>query len=510
MNTDMVVSLLRKIQRQRPDLRVIITSATTQADYFKKYFTAKVKGEGIKDFTCGIISVEGRTFPVTVNYAISPVPDYVKASVDTAVSLHENEPMGDVLVFLTSQDEISEAVKLCRECIGKLIKPKQNARVFPYHGSLPFDDQLKVFETVQARNLRRIIFSTNIAESSVTIPRIVYIIDCGFGRIKTVNPETGIEIIIKSQISQASAVQRAGRAGRMGQGQVYRLYTEESFKKMLPDTPPEITRANLAPLVLHLKAIGISNIVKFNFLTPPPASNLAKTLELMYSLKAIDDDCNLTPEGFIMVEFPIDPMLTKCLLESDKYGCSEEMLIIVAMLQVKNVFVRPPGQNKSATRAQFKFAAKEGDHITLLNVFKFFEDNNKSKSTCKEYFINHRVLTQADSIRQQLHKLLERNGKEIMSSRGNEEVIRKCLVSGMFSNAAYYHHSGVYKTFRDDFSLNIHPSSVLVSERPKCVLFSEVMSSSRNYMRDLTVIDSQWLLEVAPQFYVDKFIDDKQ
>ena len=506
INTDLLIALLRKIVKQRKDLKLVLTSATTDAERLKKFFCSKVQGD--KDaISCAILSVEGRNFPVNINYAVSAVPDYVSAAADLSIAIHENKPMGDVLVFLTSQDEVLDAVKHCRERIRKLVKPKQNVKVLPYYGSLTQEEQIRIFDTTQTGpNTRRIIFSTNIAESSVTIPRIIYVIDSGLSRFKTFNQESGLEIIIKAKISQASAVQRAGRAGRVGHGEVFRLYTEQSFKAMMKEMPPEITRSNLFSVVLQLKAIGITNIVKFNFLTAPPSNHLCKTLEVLHALHAIDDECNLTPLGFILVEFPIDPMLTVCLLESDKHDCSEEILTIIAMLQVKNVFLKPSGNVKRSRQAKFKFAAKEGDLLTLLNVFKFFEENRKSRSVCKEHFLNYQVLCQANTIREKLKNLYcKKYGKQLASSN-NDSTIRKCLVSGLYFHAAYYHHTGVYKTFRDNFDLSIHPSSVLVSERPQYVIFNEVMCSSRDYMKDITVIESDWLLECAPHYYVNKFV----
>ena len=505
-NTDLLIALLRKIIKQRNDLRIVLTSATTDAGKLRDFFCSSVQGDSATKITCAILSVEGRNFPVNINFSVSPVPDYLKASIDLAISLHENRPQGDILVFLTSQDEVLSAVKDCRAEVRKLVKPKQNVKVLPFYGSLQTEEQIKVFDTTQTRqNTRRIIFCTNIAESSVTIPRIIYVIDCGFSRFKTFNVNSGLEIVIKSQISKASAVQRAGRAGRLGHGETYRLYTEESFEKMMNETPPDITRSNVSDVVLKLKAIGISNIVKFNFLTPPPSKHLCRTLEVLHALHAIDDKADLTAIGFILVEFPIDPMLTVCLLESDKYGCSEEILTIIAMLQVNNVFTKSQRGGKTLNKMKFKFAAQEGDTMTYLNVFKFFEENNKSRSVCKEHSLNYDVLCQAASILNRLKSLYKRYGKDLSSS-DDDINIRKCLLSGLFVNSAYYHHTGVYKTFRDNFSLSIHPSSVLVSERPKYVIFNEVLGSSQNYMKDITVIESDWLLEVASHYYVNKFV----
>ena len=506
INSDLLIALLRKILKLRSDLKVVLTSATTDAEKLKSFFCSSVTGDTGKRLTCSILSVEGRNFPVQVHYAITPVPDYVNASADLSISIHLKRTNGDILVFLTSQEEVNAAVKSTRDRVRKLVKPKQNVLVLPFHGSLPHEEQIRVFDTSNVgHKTRRIIFSTNLAESSVTIPRIVYVIDCGLRRFKSFSVDAALEMVIKAKISKASAVQRAGRAGRLGHGEVYRLYTEDSFQTMLYDTPPDITRSNLLEVILQLKALGISNIVKFNFLTAPPSAHMCKSLEVLHALQAINDKCELTKKGYMFVEFPIDPMLTACLVEAQKHDCTEEVLIIIAMLQVKNIFVKPSGNNKRSMKNKFKFAAREGDLITYLNVYKFFEENNKSKSLCKELFLNFSSLSQASTILGRLKHLCKKYNIE-MSSSEDDIAIRKCLTSGLFTNAAYYHHSGVYKTFRDNFSLSIHPTSVLVSERPKYVLFNEVTSSTDNYMRDITVIESDWLLEVASHYYVNKFV----
>lgn len=507
LNTDLLIALLRKILKQRKSLKVILTSATTDAEKLKSFFCSKVQGDLADGYSCAILSVEGRCYPVQVNYAISSVPDYVKSAQDLAMSIHIDKPLGDILVFLTSQEEVILSVKNIKEKIQKLVKPKQNVKVLPFYGSLPIEEQMKVFDTTQTGpNTRRIIFATNLAESSVTIPRIIYVIDTGFSRIKTFNVNSGLELIIKSKISKASAVQRAGRAGRIGHGEVYRLYTEKSFNDLQFETPPDIMRSNLLDVVLQLKALGITNIVKFNFLTAPPSAHLCKTLELLHALHAIDDNCELTAQGFVLVEFPLDPMLTVCLLNSHNYGCTDEVLMILSLLQVKDVFIKPTGQNKRANKSKFKFAAQEGDTLTLLNVFKFFMENNKSRSVCKENFLNYHVLCEAINIYNKLKSIFKKYCGSCISSSNDDAVIRKCLVHGLFANAAYYHHSGVYKTFKDNFELSIHPSSVLVSERPKYVIFNEVLCSSQNYMKDITVIESNWLLDAAPHYYVNKFV----
>ncbi|KAH9490800.1 ATPdependent RNA helicase [Bulinus truncatus] len=207
-------------------------------------------------------------------------------------------------------------------------------KVLPMHGSLPASEQMKIFERT-SQNVRKIVVATNIAEASVTIPGTTYVIDTGFVKLKAYNPQSGIESLVTVPISQASANQRAGKAGRVRAGKAYRLYTEESYEKLLPSTVPEMQRSDLAPVILQLKALGVANILRFHFLSPPPAKNMIRGLELLYALGAIDAAGNLTsPLGLKMAEFPLTPQFSKMLLSSGDFGCSEEAIIVAAMSQI--------------------------------------------------------------------------------------------------------------------------------------------------------------------------------
>ncbi|CAG2237850.1 DHX35 [Mytilus edulis] len=303
------------IQKKRTDLRIIIASATLDAEEMRDFFNNNETGDKSKD-TASIMTIEGRNYPVDIHYSLDPVPDYLKCTVETVMKVHNSEKEGDILAFLTGQDEVEAVVRMLIDEAKKIPRDGHKMKVLPMYGTLPSSEQMKVFERT-SRNIRKIVIATNIAEASITINGIVYIIDCGFVKIKAYNPTTGIESLVIIPVSQASANQRAGRAGRVRAGKAYRLYTEESFQKLPLATVPEMQRSDLAPVVLQLKALGIINIIKFHFLSPPPAQNMVRGLELLYALDAIDEDCNLTsPLGLQMAEFPLTPMFSKMLLES--------------------------------------------------------------------------------------------------------------------------------------------------------------------------------------------------
>ena len=381
-------------------------------------------------------------------------------------------------------------------------KDSLKIKVLPLYGALPAYEQMKVFERTP-RNTRKIVVATNIAETSVTINGIVYVVDCGFVKLPAYNHDCGIEALLIIPESQASANQRAGRAGRVRSGKAYRLFQEEYFERLPEQTVPEMQRSNMAAVVLKLKALGINNVLRFDFLDSPPAQNMIRGLEILYALEAIDSECHLTtPLGLQMAEFPLQPMYAKMLLSSEEFGCSEEILTITAMMQIQNVFLCPSKQKVAAGKSKRNFSVEEGDHVTMLNVYEAFLRYKKSSKWCGQNFLNYKGLCRAVEIRHQLEKLCQKFKIGLKSSEGHVEPICRCITKGFFANAAKYHHSGVYKTVRDDKILHLHPTSVLAVETPPAwVVFNEVVHTSKLYMRDITVIKSEWLYELASHFY---------
>uniref|UniRef100_A0A670K878 RNA helicase n=1 Tax=Podarcis muralis TaxID=64176 RepID=A0A670K878_PODMU len=465
--TDIAIGLLKKVQKKRGDLRLIVASATLDAEKFRDFFNQNETSDPSKD-TSMILTVEGRTFPVDVFYIQSPVPDYVKSTVETVMKIHQTEGDGDILAFLTGQEEVETVVSMLIEQARVLARTgmKRHLRVLPMYAGLPATEQMKVFERVSP-NVRKVIVATNIAETSITINGISFVIDCA------------IECLVVVPVSKASANQRAGRAGRNRSGKCYRLYTEEDFEKLPQSTIPEMQRSNLAPVILQLKALGIDNVLRFPFLSPPPAQSMVQALELLYALGGLDKYCRLTePLGIRIAEFPLNPMFAKMLLESGNFGCSQEILSIAAMMQIQNIFMIPPNQKTQAIREHRKFAVEEGDHLTMLNAYEAFIKHNKSSQWCQDHFLNYKGLVRATTVREQLKKLLVKFKVPKKSSEGDPDPVLRCIVSGFFANAARFHSTGAYR-----------------------VVYNEVMQTSKYYMRDVTAIESAWLLELAPHFY---------
>ena len=289
----------------------------------------------------------------------------------------------------------------------------------------------------------------------------------------------------------------------MRAGKAFRLFEEKQFDSLPDQTVPEIQRTNMAGVILQLKALGISNVLRFHFLDPPPAQNMVRGLELLYALGAIDADCQLTsPLGLQMAEFPLQPMFAKMLLSAEEFECGEEVVTIAAMMQINNVFVTPTKQKVGSNKAKRLFSVEEGDHITMLNVYRAFEEHKRSSKWCHEYFLNYKGLCRAVEIRNQLLRLMSKAKVKLVSCESDVEKVQRCLTVGFFANAARLHYTGEYRTVKDDHALFIHPTSVLATERPPpWVVFNEVVHTSKEFMRDVTVIKPDWLYELAPHYY---------
>jgi pre-mRNA-splicing factor ATP-dependent RNA helicase DHX15/PRP43 len=386
-------------------------SATLDIEKFAKYF-----GDGTESGKAPVVRVSGRTFPVETFYTQEPETNYVEAAIRTVLMIHQAEDAGDVLLFLTGEEEIEDA---CRRITAEGDELRQNGLagpllVVPLYSSLPPQQQQRIFDPAPENKDpkgppgRKVVVSTNIAETSLTIDGIVYVVDPGFFKQKVYNPRIRVESLLVSPISKASAQQRAGRAGRTRPGKCFRLYTEKDFVRELEEqTHPEILRSNLANTVLELLKLGIKDLVHFDYMDAPAPETIMRALELLNYLAALDDEGNLTQLGKIMAEFPLDPQLAKMLICSPEFGCSNEILSLTAMLSVPNVFVRPNNARKEADQAKAQFTHPDGDHLTLLNVYHAFKQNEGDKNWAWQNFLSARSLQQADNVRMQLRRHME-------------------------------------------------------------------------------------------------------
>ncbi|KAI6861427.1 ATP dependent RNA helicase [Hortaea werneckii] len=515
LSSDVLLGVLKKIRKKRPELRIVVSSATIEAEHFLQCFAAGDEDIDEDQKTARIVSIEGRAFPVDVHYLTDPCEDYLERAVHTVFDIHTSEPAGDILVFLTGRDEIEKALQLVADRLPSLSAAADKILALPMYAGLTTEQQMYVFEPAP-ENHRKVIFSTNIAEASVTIDGIVYVVDCGFVKLRAYNPTTGIETLTPTPVSKASATQRAGRAGRTKAGKCYRLYPEATFQTLPATTVPEIQRSNLAPTILQLKALGIDNIARFDFLTPPPAELIIRALELLYSLGALNDYAKLTsPLGTRIAELALEPMLAKCLLSSPSFGCLSEMLTIAAMVSLQGNVWFTHDEKKREESARRKFAVEEGDHLTLLNVYQAFVTSGKKDAKwCQQHYLNFKSMIRAVSIRNQLRRYLERFGIDVTESLGSgqgvlraggqppEERIRRCLTSGYFAHAARMQADGTFRTIDGGTTLHAHPSSLMFNRKADWVIFTEIMETGeKTYIRDVTKIEKGWLTEYAPEYY---------
>ena len=513
--TDILLGLLKAArERRKGSFRLIIMSATLDVEGYQGFFPES-----------SAIYIRGRQHPVDVFYLSAPQESYLDALVAAVLQLHHDEGEGDILGFLTGQEEIEVAHRLINERIKALTDSdidgsragRRKLHVVPMYAALPPDKQLLAFEPVPEGD-RKVVLSTNIAETSITIPGIRYVVDPGFVKSRSYNPGLGADLLQVLPISKAQAWQRTGRAGREGPGKCYRLFTEEAFMGLKEVAQPEIQRANLASVVLQLKSMNIKDPLTFAFMDPPPKASLIRALELLYGLQALDPLGNLTDLGRELARLPVDPMFARAIIKSEEIGdgCLQPVIAIVAMISCDaTVFVTPSSAKQEARQAHSRFFSPFGDHQTLLAVYQSWRatPQKKRKAWCKDNYINARALTKAHDIFQQIlgQCLRGRDGQTPHSvsaaeftSEPDPVQIRRALVSGLFPHAARRQHNGSYRVIATGLEVKLHPSSVLHGRAPECVVFNEVIKTTRQYVRGITKIESAWLPELAPFFFAKK------
>ncbi|XP_061619857.1 pre-mRNA-splicing factor ATP-dependent RNA helicase DHX15 isoform X2 [Phyllopteryx taeniolatus] len=430
--TDILMGVLKRVLRQRPDLKVVVMSATLDAGKFLAYFDG-----------CPLLSIPGRTHPVEVFYTAQPERDYLEAAIRTVLQIHMcEEDQGDILLFLTGQEEIEEACKRIKAEVSDLGPDAGDVKVIPLYSTLPPLQQQRIFEPPPANKPngaigRKVVVSTNIAETSLTIDGVVFVIDPGFAKQKVYNPRIKVESLLVSAISKSSAQQRMGRAGRTRPGKCFRLYTKKTYRTEMQDnTYPEILVSNLGSTVLQLKKLGIDDLVHFDFMDPP----------------------------------------------------------------VPQCFIRPREAKMAADNAKMRLAHRDGDHLTLLNVYVAFKQNQRSSRWCYDNFVSYSSLMAADGVRWQLCRIMERVGLPRRSCEGDDADVCRMLLTGFFMQVAHLERTGHYLTVKDKQVVQLHPSTSL-GRKPEWVLYSEYVLTAKNYIRTCTHIHPEWLLEIAPRYY---------
>jgi pre-mRNA-splicing factor ATP-dependent RNA helicase DHX16 len=525
--SDILLGLLRDVIRENKKIRVVVASATIEADKFCKFFGAPK------------FEIKGRTFRVSVSYSMESIPDMVMAAATTAMMVHEEKPLpGDILVFLPGQEEIETCAQLLRDASQEKGSSIRELMILPIYSTLPPEEQNKIYSPTPTGS-RKVVIATNIAETSITIDGIVYVIDSGLCKQKFFNPETLMEQLSVVPTSQASAEQRRGRAGRTRPGECIRLFTKYSFLNELPkETVPEILRSTLSTVVLNLKCLGIDDLLNFDFLDAPSEEALERSLDHLYLLGAITEAGKASKVGLQMSEFPLDPALARCMVKAKLLGCPRAMAIAASMLSLENNLfraVRATDERKRVESARDKvFGASVGDVHGYVRLFQqWLEFGNRGEEFCKSHFINSKSVRRACDIFNQLLKTYEKLGVDTASGAGeaSQEALTKSLLAGFFPNVAHVGFDGVSYQIIRPFGkpssritvqpppLQIHPSSFLaraggqtagggegvLARRPELVLFILLRQTSKPFMQHVTVLaDPQTVLDVAPRGYFSK------
>ncbi|KAL8239714.1 hypothetical protein R6Q59_016281 [Mikania micrantha] len=502
LNTDVLFGILKKVVARRRDFKLIVTSATLNAQKFSNFFGS-----------VPIFHIPGRTFPVQILYSKTPCEDYVEAAVKQAMTIHITSPPGDVLIFMTGQDEIEATCYALSERMEQLVSTTRakvsNLLILPIYSQLPADLQAKIFQKPED-GARKCIVATNIAETSLTVDGIYYVIDTGYGKMKVYNPRMGMDALQVFPISRAAADQRAGRAGRTGPGTCYRLFTENAYQnEMLPQPVPEIQRTNLGNVVLLLKSLKIENLLDFDFMDPPPQDNILNSMYQLWVLGALSNTGNLTDLGWKMVEFPLDPPLAKMLLMGEQLECLNEVLTVVSMLSVPSVFFRPKDRAEESDAAREKFFVPESDHLTLLNVYQQWKANQYRGDWCNDHYLHVKGLRKAREVRSQLLDILKTLKIPLTSCGPDWDIVRKAICSAYFHNAARLKGVGEYVNCRNGMPCHLHPSSALygLGYTPDYVVYHELILTTKEYMQCATSVEPQWLAELGPMFFSVKDSD---
>ncbi|KAI5058388.1 hypothetical protein GOP47_0026558 [Adiantum capillus-veneris] len=473
LNTDVLFGILKQVVARRRDFKLIVTSATLNAQKFSDFFGS-----------VPVFHIPGRTFPVNIMFSKTPSEDYVDAAVKQAMVIH---------MTCERMQQLEASAKNSAAPLA----------ILPIYSQLPSDLQAKIFQKAE-EGVRKCVVATNIAETSLTVDGILYVIDSGYGKFKVYNPRMGMDSLQVFPCSQAAANQRAGRAGRTGPGTCYRLYTETAYlNEMLPNPVPEIQRTNLGNVVLLLKSLNIENLLDFDFMDPPPQDNILNSMYQLWVLGALDNVGNLSPCGRKMVEFPLDPPLAKMLLMGDELQCLNEVLTVVSMLSVPSVFFRPKDRAEESDAAREKFFVPESDHLTLLNVYKQWKANQYRGDWCNDHFLQVKGLRKAREVRSQLLDILKAQKIPLSSCGSDWDVVRKAICSAYFHNAARLKGVGDYVNCRTGMPCHLHASSSLygLGYTPEYIVYHELVLTTKEYMQCVTAVEPAWLAELGPMFF---------
>ena len=487
---------------QKSEIRVVANGQWTSTSGTKPL---QAKGQG-RVATCYI---EGRQHPVIIKYSPQPVPDFVDAALRTIFQIHYKEPMpGDVLVFLTGQETVESLESLVKEYALSMGPDVPKLIVLPLFAALPQAAQQRVFQPAPPKT-RKIILSTNIAETSVTVSGVRFVIDCGKAKVKQFRTRIGLDSLLVKPISKSAAIQRKGRAGREAPGQCYRLYTEKDYLELQPSNTPEILRCDLSHALLTMKARGIDDVVNFPLLDHPPREALEKALMQLLQLGALTETGAISGIGLQMAKLPLTVSLGRVLIAAaaPELDCVAQVIDIISCLSVENVFLNLTSEEKKeeAEIARRELYRREGDHLTLLTTVQAYAaENADRKAWAEKHFVSHRAMQAVMDVRKQLRAQCQQSKTLNLSQEHPNETITqelavsvlKCFLKGFATNTARLFPDGSYKTIVGNQTVSIHPSSVLFGKRVEAIMYNEFVFTNRSYARGVSAVQMDWIGEV--------------
>ena len=509
LNIDFLLGYLKQLLPKRPDLKVIITSATIDAERFSRHFNG-----------APVIEVSGRLYPVEVRYR--PVDDLEKqdderdlydAIVDAADELARLGP-GDILVFLPGEREIREAAEALRK--HALARPGLSTahapEILPLFSRLSAGEQDRIFKPSGGQ--RRIVLATNVAETSLTVPGIRYVIDTGLARVKRYSYRNKVEQLQVEKISQAAARQRAGRCGRVASGVCVRLYDEADFNARPPFTDPEILRASLAGVILRMKSLRLTDVESFPFIEPPPAKAISDGYALLQELGALDEDKKLTPVGEALAKLPLDPRIGRMLVAARDFGCLKEVLIIAAGLSTQDPRERPQDRQQAADEKHKLFADEKSEFLSWVKLWQWFKnavDHKKSNKqlvdTCHAHFLSYLRLREWREVHGQLHAMVTELGWKENEIPGTYDAIHMALLSGLLGNIGCKSDESGYYLGARGIRFLIHPSSPLQKKAGKWIMAAEITETTRLFGRCIARIEDAWIEKVGAHLIKRQYFD---
>ncbi|CVK82879.1 related to ATP-dependent RNA helicase [Fusarium mangiferae] len=518
LDVDLLVGFLKQIlasdlsSRGGIPLKVVIMSATADVEGIQEFFKdVRRKNEG--ESTLQVLKIKGRQYPVTIHHEPRPVPDIQDALLKTIYKIHLQEQLpGDILAFLTGQEEIEAAQKLIEEYAETLASNVPKIKVFPLYGQLSMDAQREAFLPVKTHFTRKIVLATNIAETSVTVPGVRYVVDCGKAKVKQYRARLGMESLLAKPISKSSAVQRTGRAGREGPGKCFRLYPESAFKTLQDSDLPEILRNDVLGAVLTMKARGIQDVLAFPLMDPPETEAIEKALIHLHFLGALNDDGTITRTGETMARFPISAPLGAVLLAAadPEFDCVVEAIDIISCITSgEDIFLSIQSEQAQEEVENFRkeLQRREGDIITYLTTIQQYTAENADRvNWCKQRKINMRNMKQALNIRRQLRgmclkeKLLDEAPPAdpqpfVPISPERAEQVLKCFLRGFALKTAMLAPDGSFVTIQGKHVVAIHPASVLHGQKKEAIMFLEHVYTNKNYAKKVSAIQATWIVE---------------